>query len=182
MPPPSPAEVPFLDAGTLGELLPYDVLVDALEAGHRAPAPAARRIVFGPDGAAESFLGLVAWQPGEAIGVKLTTVFPANVDRPTVQALVVLFDGATGSPVALLDGTELTYRKTAADSALGARYLARPDAATMLLVGAGGLGPHLVAAHRTVRPSIERVLVWNRTRAHAEALVARLGDGACRRR
>ena len=174
---PLSADVPFLDAATVGELLPYDVLVDALDAGHRKPAPAARRMVFGPDGAAESFLGLAAWQPGEALGIKLTTVFPANIDHPTVQALVVLFDGRTGSPLALLDGTELTYRKTAADSALGARYLARQNATTLLMVGAGGLARHLVTAHRTVRPSIERVLVWNRTPARAEAVVAELGEG-----
>ena len=92
-----------------------------------------------------------------------------------MQALYVLFDATTGGPLALLDGTELTYRKTAADSALGARFLARADARTLLMVGAGGLAPHLVAAHRTVRPSIERVLVWNRTRARAEAVAATVG-------
>jgi alanine dehydrogenase len=133
--------------------------------------------VFGPDGSAESFLALPAWRPGEAVGVKLVTVFPANLaaGRPSVQALYVLFDGADGSPVALVDGTELTYRKTAADSALGARFLAREDAATLLVVGAGGLAPHLVAAHRAVRPSIERVLVWNRTRSRAVALADAVG-------
>ena len=80
-----------------------------------------------------------------------------------MQALYVLFDGTTGDPLALIDGTELTYRKTAADSALGARFLARDDVSTLLMVGAGGLAPHLIAAHRAVRPSLERVLVWNRT-------------------
>ncbi len=39
----------------------------------------------------------------------------------------MLFDGQDGSPLALIDGTELTYRKTACDSALGSRYLSRPD-------------------------------------------------------
>lgn len=171
-------ELPFLDAATVAELLPYDVLVDALDAGHRQPEPASRRMVFGPEGGPETFLGLAAWQPGEGLGIKLTTVFPANTDRPTVQALVVMFDSSTGSPIALLDGTELTYRKTAADSALGARYLARHDARTLLMVGAGGLAAHLVAAHRTVRPSIERVLVWNRTPARAEVLTAHIGEVA----
>jgi ornithine cyclodeaminase len=101
-------------------------------------------------------------------------VFPDNPTTnglPSVQAVVVLFDGATGQPLALIDGTELTYRKTAADSALGSRFLSRPDSRTMLMVGAGGLAPHLIAAHRAVRPSIERVVVWNRTRAKAERLV-----------
>jgi ornithine cyclodeaminase len=91
---------------------------------------------------------------------------------PSVQAVVVLFDGTTGAPLALIDGTELTYRKTAADSALGSRFLSRPDTRTMLMVGAGGLAPHLIAAHRAVRPSIERVLIWNRSSDKAEQLVA----------
>jgi alanine dehydrogenase len=105
------------------------------------------------------------------------TVFPRNraAGLPSVQALVVLFDGNDGRPVALLDGTELTYRKTAADSALGARFLARPDASTLLMVGAGGLAPHLIAAHRAVRPSIEHVLVWNRTPSRAEQVAAVAG-------
>ena len=119
-----------------------------------------------------------AWSPNRQLGVKLVTVFPGNTrldPRPSVQAVYLLFDGTNGAPLALIDGTELTYRKTAADSALGSRLLSRPDASTLLMVGAGGLAPHLVAAHRAVRPSIERVLLWNRTRARAEASAADLG-------
>ena len=170
-------DLPILDADDVARAAPYGELIDALAAGHRQPEPLARRTVFGPDGSDQSFLGLPAWQPGEALGVKLVTIFPDNpaAGRPSVQAVYVLFDGATGDPLALLDGTELTYRKTAADSALGARFLARPDVGTLLVVGAGGLARHLVAAHRAARPSIDRVLVWNRTRSRAEA-VAELID------
>jgi ornithine cyclodeaminase len=170
-------ELPILAGDDVARLLPYVDLVDALEAGHRGAPAVSRRVVFGPDGSSDAFLGLPAWQPGDVLGVKLVTVFPANpaAGRPSVQAVYVLFDGSSGEPLALIDGTELTYRKTAADSALGARFLAREDAATLLMVGAGGLGPHLIAAHRAVRPSLERVLVWNRTRAKAEALAAGAG-------
>lgn len=170
-------ELPILAGDDVARLLPYAELVDALATGHRGEPPVSRRLVFGPDGADEAFLALPAWRPGEAIGVKLVTVFPANpsAGRPSVQALYVLFDGSNGDPVALIDGTELTYRKTAADSALGARFLARGDAATMLMIGAGGLAPHLIAAHRAVRPSLQRVLVWNRTRAKAEAVAEATG-------
>ena len=116
-----------------------------------------------------------AWEAGEAIGVKLVTVFPDNPTLhriPSVQAVVVLFDGTNGEPRALLDGTELTYRKTAADSALGSQILSRTGSSTLLMVGCGALAPHLIAAHRTVRPSIERVVVWNRTPDKAGQLVA----------
>lgn len=170
-------QLPVIDGDDVARLLPYCDLVDELEAAHRRPPAISRRSVFGPDGGDESFLALPAWLPGEAIGVKLVTVFPGNAakGRPSVQAIYVLFDGTTGEPAALIDGTELTYRKTAADSALGARYLARKDARTLLMVGAGGLAPHLIAAHRAVRPSIDRVLVWNRTQARAESVASAVG-------
>jgi ornithine cyclodeaminase len=170
-------ELPILDGVDVARLLPYADLVDALEAAHRGAPAVSRRVVFGPDGSDQAFLGLPAWRPGEAIGVKLVTIFPANptAGRPSVQAVYVLFDGSNGEPLALIDGTELTYRKTAADSALGARFLAREDAATLLMIGAGGLAPHLIAAHRAVRPSLDRVLVWNRTRAKAETVAAEVG-------
>jgi ornithine cyclodeaminase len=94
--------------------------------------------------------------------------------------VIVAFDGSTGSPLAVIDGTELTYWKTAASSGLAASYLAPPEPRTLLLVGAGGLAPYLVHVHRAVRPSIERVLVWNRSTVNSEKLVEHpmLGDGA----
>ncbi len=173
-------DLPILDAEDVARAASYDDLMDALAEGHRRPAPVSRRTVFGPDGSDQSFLGLPAWLPGEGLGVKLVTVFPQNLaaGRPSVQAVYVLFDGGDGSPLALIDGTELTYRKTAADSGLGARLLARADARTLLMVGAGGLAPHLVAAHRAARPSIERVLVWNRTPDRASAVATAVGGRA----
>ncbi len=168
-------DIAILDAADVARLGGYTSLVDALERAHRRPPAEVQRIVYGPAGADEKLLALPAWQPGEAIGVKLVTVFPNNPatnGRPSVQAVVVLFDGIDGSPLALIDGTELTYRKTAADSALGSRLLSRVDSRVLLMVGAGGLAAHLIAAHRAVRPSIERVVVWNRTRSRAEQLVA----------
>ena len=170
-------DIVILDHDDVARLGDYLGLVDALEAAHRELPAAVERIVYGPEGRDEKFLALPAWQADEAIGIKLVTVFPDNPTTnglPSVQAVVVLFDGASGEPLALIDGTELTYRKTAADSALGSRFLSRPDARTMLMVGAGGLAPHLVAAHCAVRPTIQRVRVWNRTRSRAEAVVAQL--------
>ena len=89
---------------------------------------------------------------------------------PAVQALYALFEGDDGSPAAVMDGTALTYRKTAADSALGSQLLSRPDSRVLLLVGAGGLAPYLARAHLAIRPSLARVLVWNRTVTRAEAM------------
>ena len=80
----------------------------------------------------------------------------------------MLFDGADGRPLAVLDGTEITWWKTAADSALGAKLLAPAEPHTLTVIGAGAMAPWLVRAHRCVRPSIRRVLVWNRTPERAE--------------
>jgi len=170
-------DVSIIDADEVARRAPYGELVDALEAGHRDPIAACERIVYGPADDPRRFMALPAWQAtgagGGAIGIKLVTIFPENPGRglPSVQAVVLLFDGTTGEVVAMLDGTELTYRKTAADSALGSKLLSRIDSHTMLMIGAGGLGAHLIAAHRAVRPSIGRVLIWNRTRDKAAALV-----------
>ena len=125
-----------------------------------------------PNGGTDNILIRAAWQRQSALGVKLATVFPANTGGtlPSIQGVYVLFDGENGTPLAILDGTEVTYWKTAADSALGSRYLSRDDAAELLMVGAGALAPHLIKAHCAVRSSIQRVTVWNRTPGKASAL------------
>ena len=172
------AVVPFLEQAEVARRAPYGPLTEHLYRSHLDPRAHVRRVVYGPPQAEQVFLGLPAWQPGESLGVKLVTVFPDNPSQrglPSVQAVYVLFDGSDGRPVAIMDGTELTYRKTSADSALGSRLLSRPDSQTLLMVGAGGLARHLIAAHRQVRPSLQQVLIWNRTRDKAEQLAAEVG-------
>ncbi len=118
-----------------------------------------------------------AWQYDQAIGTKLVTIFPDNPKQrtlPAVQAVYIVFNGTDGSALAAIDGASLTYWKTAADSALGTHYLARKNVRNMLMVGAGAMAPHLVKAHRTARPSINRVCIWNRNVDKARELAARL--------
>src|SRR5207302_8797234 len=109
------------------------------------------------------------------LGCKMVTVFPdnANAGRPSVYGSYVLMSGETGEPLAVMEGRALTAWRTAAASALAARYLAREDAAHLVMVGAGALAPHLVRAHRTVRP-ITKVTLWNRTRSRAVATAVAL--------
>ncbi|MFL5259645.1 MAG: ornithine cyclodeaminase [Hyphomicrobiales bacterium] len=154
----------------------WERLVGALAEAHRGPKPLVDRSEI-HDGD-NTFLNLPAWQPGVAMGTKIITVLPRNADRsdgpPAIQAVYPLFDGETGSPLAVIDGTALTYRKTAADSALGSQLLSRSDASTLLMVGAGALARYLIEAHRAVRP-IDTVLVWNRRKDKAEKLAADCG-------
>ncbi|MFO1123277.1 MAG: ornithine cyclodeaminase [Hyphomicrobiales bacterium] len=171
--------VPAEDCSTL---LDYPGLVAALRLAHaedRLP-DTVRDIRSDTDG--NNFVSLLSWAGGDVIAVKLVGVFPGNpglaTPQPSVQGLVVLFSGTTGAPLMTADGAELTFRKTAADSALGADFLARRDAATLLVCGAGGLAPHVIAAHRAVRPGIARVLIWNRSPQRARDLAASLDIGA----
>ncbi|MCA3623801.1 MAG: ornithine cyclodeaminase family protein [Methylobacterium sp.] len=122
-----------------------------------------------------------AWHrnAGGFLGVKIVNVFPGNSLRglPSVMGTYVLMHGDTGAPVAVIDGTRLTLWRTAAASALAARFVAKPDASVHLMVGAGALAPFFIRAHRAVRP-ITRTILWNKTRANAEKLVEELaGDG-----
>jgi ornithine cyclodeaminase len=171
-----------IDADSVHRLLDYAPLIDALAAAHReAPPLIGRSLLVPPEGAGragEGFLVLPAWAHGRAFGVKMVTILPGNAELadgpPSVQATYQLFEGRTGQPVAVLDGTALTLRKTAADSGLGAQLLARPDVTTLLMVGAGALAPHLIGAHLAVRPSLERDLVWNRSAPRRDRLLADL--------
>ena len=121
-----------------------------------------------------TLLLMPAWQIGQSIGVKIVTVFPDNgsKDLPAVQGVYLLMDGKTGIPQALLDGTALTKRRTAAASALAASYLARPDSERLLMVGTGALAPELIEAHATVLP-IKQVLVWGRNIDKAKKIASR---------
>ena len=152
----------ILDADAVLALSPFGPLIEALAEAHRQARPEIGRVLLSPPAESghgeEGFLVLPAWAPGRALGVKMASVFPQNVAAgeglPTVQAAYQLFDGRNGSPLAVIDGTALTLRKTAADSGLGAKLLAREDAEVLLMIGAGALAPHLIDAHRTARPSI----------------------------
>ncbi|HEX2555258.1 MAG TPA: ornithine cyclodeaminase family protein [Microvirga sp.] len=113
------------------------------------------------------------------VGVKVVSVFPENGARglPAVLGSYLLLDGATGAPLAVMDGTRLTVWRTAAASALAARHLARADAERMVMVGSGALAPFLIRAHLSQRP-IRDVALWNHRPEKAEALARSLSaDG-----
>jgi ornithine cyclodeaminase len=79
--------------------------------------------------------------------------------------------GDSGEPLAAIDGRVFTLWRTAASSALAARFLAREDAGDLLMVGAGALAPYLIRAHAAVRP-LRNIAIWNRTRERAQRLAA----------
>ena len=148
-------------------------LIEHLRRAHQLPSPAVERVLMQhklESGTENGFLIWPAWQHGKNLGIKICTLFPENKRVPAVQALYVLFDGQDGSIQSLIDGTELTYWKTAADSALGADFLARQDAKSFLMVGAGNLAPFMIRAYRAIRPGLKKIMLWNRTPEKAHAL------------
>jgi ornithine cyclodeaminase len=167
----------FVDAAEVRRLLSFPVLVDVLEAAHRRPKIDVLDGMLGSE--RQLYFVRSAVDAGRFMASKLITSFPENQARaglPAVQAVCILFDGTNGTPLAVIDGTEVTYWRTAADSALGARLLARPDAAVLLVVGAGEMSRWLARAHCSVRPSLQRVLIWNRTPQRAAAVAGSLAQ------
>lgn len=164
----------------LSSVCSWPFAVEALRAGHRMPPAELKDALV--ESAGRKMLVRTAWIAGLASGVKAVTIYPdnpsASPSRPSVQGQVLLFDEAQGHVVAVLEGVDLTAWKTAGDSALGSACLAREDVRTMLMVGAGSMARPLIDAHRSVRPSLEKVMIWNRSSERAAALALSLeADG-----
>ncbi len=147
----------WFDAAAVRARLPFPALVDRLAAAFADPSiivPVRHHHTVPVPGAPEATLLLMpAWRPGTHIGLKSVTVFPGNsrVSLPSIMGVYLLLSGETGAPIAMLDGPMLTVRRTAAASALAARFLARPDAHRLTVIGTGALAPHLAEAHASVR-------------------------------
>jgi len=172
------ADLLVLDAARTRASLAFDRLIPALREAFIAGAAVPlrhRHDLPQSDGTTAALLLMPCWRAGGLLGVKLVSVFPANGARglPAVSSSYLLCDGETGRHLALIDGTEITGRRTAAASALAGSFLAPSDASTLLVVGSGHIGSLMPAAWASVRP-IARVLVWNHRPAGAEQLAARL--------
>jgi ornithine cyclodeaminase len=155
--------------------LTWDGLTRALEAGHRLPRAEIADILLyrGED----TLLDRAAWIDGLGSLVKIGTIVPGNSGRgkPTVNGIVTLFDDLTGEVKALLDFHLVTKWKTAGDSLLAARRLARKDSRRILLVGAGVVARSMVEAYASAFPGAE-FTVWSRTRKTAEAMGLPVAD------
>jgi len=159
--------------------LGFDKLVPALRAAFAAEAQVPPRHVHSIETAAGADKGTVlimpAWSDAGFLGIKTINIFPGNSARglPGLHATYVLYDARTGVPLAMMDGNEITARRTAAASALGASFLARGDARRLLVLGTGRIARMLPAAHASVRP-IDEVTLWNHRPEGAEALAVQL--------
>jgi ornithine cyclodeaminase len=156
--------LPFIDGIQLKQYLPYPSLIEALRKTftqvNHAPLRHSHRV---SETGQTTLLIMPVWQESKQLGLKVVTVAPKNraLGLPTVHALFILMDTDTGVPIALMDGEQLTLRRTAAASALASDYLSRKESQHLLLVGTGRLAPHMAIAHCMMRP-IQQVSVWGR--------------------
>jgi ornithine cyclodeaminase/alanine dehydrogenase-like protein (mu-crystallin family) len=154
----------FLDRDQIVKLLTIDDCIDAVEHVFR-------------DGGEATSIGLGHFHVKAAIvgnrfAVKMNGNFPGNPERyglPTIQGLIILADAERGTPLAVLDSISITAMRTAAASAVAAKYLAIQDARTITIVGCGTQASAQLEAMRRVRP-IEQVFAVDVDRAKAEAL------------
>lgn len=165
------SELRVIGAEELRARLPMKAAVDALEEAFRTQDPAGGPLRTHLDTPAGTLLVMPA--TGSAgVGVKLVALTPGNPGRglPLIQAVYMLFDAETQAPEAVLDGSSLTALRTAAVSGLATRFLAPPDAARLVVFGAGVQARAHLESMLAVRP-VTHLWVIARSRGPAEMLV-----------
>jgi ornithine cyclodeaminase len=164
------------DEAATREALPFGPLVERLRGMFRAGCQVPPRHVHQvrTENAQGTVLIMPAWTD-RYLGIKTVNIYPGNADRglPGLFSAYTLFDATTGQVLALMDGDVITSRRTAAASALAASYLARKDARTLLVIGAGRVGALLPQAYAEVM-QLDSVEIWSRSGATAERLAASL--------
>jgi ornithine cyclodeaminase/alanine dehydrogenase-like protein (mu-crystallin family) len=171
----------ILDQAQTASHLPFQALIDCIGQMFVQGCEVPLRHNHAITGAQSEDNGILllmpAWQSGKRLGVKTVSIFPGNQAKglPGLHSVFILYDASTGVPLGVLDGDVITSRRTAAASALAARWLARADAQKLLVVGAGRVASLLPDAYRCVR-NITTVQVWDIRPEAAQAMVQRLRD------
>ncbi|MGH8251156.1 MAG: ornithine cyclodeaminase family protein [Steroidobacteraceae bacterium] len=168
----------FLDCQDVANLLPMADCIEAVARAFAAHADAALPVAPGVlgsqvgDGGFHVKTAALDASPGY-FAAKVNANFPDNPARrglPTIQGVIALFDTEAGRPLALLDSMEITTLRTAAASAVAARYLAQPDAATLLICGCGNQGRAHLRALMQVR-RLARVLAHDRDPGRMQSFI-----------
>jgi ornithine cyclodeaminase/alanine dehydrogenase-like protein (mu-crystallin family) len=156
---------------SMGELIEAMRIALAAFSSGEVVQPVRTALEFGP----RAFFGVMpAFDPGaKLVGSKLVTVVPENAAKglPSHQAIIALFDPATGELLAVMDGRYITESRTAAVSALSARFLAREDARTLAIIGTGVQARSHLEALPLAR-EFREIRVWSPRASSVEAFVA----------
>ncbi|MDR0211448.1 MAG: ornithine cyclodeaminase [Pseudomonas putida] len=163
-------------AEQINAVLDWTGVLEALHRVHLGPRPSIGDFFLGDSAYGLFSRGVIL--PGVGAGVKIASICPANLDatpaRPAEQAAFVVIDAHTKAITAICDGPAVTAWKTAADSALAAQRLSRPDSEVLLVLGAGPVARSLTEAYLHIRPALRQVLLWNRTLAKLDRYAAHL--------
>ena len=171
--------LPWFTAADMASRVPISTAIAAIEAvlknGHDPAIDVPRTFVD----TAHGQLIMMSAESDSRIGVKIASVAPKNPNRdlPRIQAIYLLMDSETMTPLALFDGAALTTLRTSAVSTLAAKYLSRENATQFLLFGSGPQARGHLDAMRLIR-TITHVTIVVKTQPNAEALsryVASLG-------
>ena len=171
----------FIDRERLAAVMHLDDYFEAVEGAFRAhgegrtaqPMPLHIEVESGGFHAKGAFVALDRGY----VAVKVNSNFPGNPAKglPTIQGAVLLYDASDGRLLAVLDSMEITSRRTAAASAVAARYLARPDAKTIAICGCGEQGRAQLAAIARVRP-LKWGFAWDANREKAVQFAREMGE------
>jgi len=171
----------ILTASDVRRLLPMATAIDLMRAAMRQVSSGEAVLPLRQFMAVPGGSGKLAVMPGAVadpavFGVKIVSKFPrAPGDRHgTHVGAVMIFDAADGMPLALIDGASLTAIRTAATSAMATDVLARADATSLLVMGAGEQAHEHIVALRHVR-HFTHVTIWARDASRAAALAERVG-------
>lgn len=149
----------------ISSLLDYNKLIEELRKIFKSDytMPVRHHHFYKTEEGEENTLILMPVWNNEYMGMKQVTVAPANTQNhmPSIFAQYILSNSKTGQPLAMMNATELTARRTACTSALASSYLSRENAENLLIVGGGSVANHLVQAHMAVR-DFKKISIWMR--------------------
>ncbi|MDI1245152.1 MAG: ornithine cyclodeaminase family protein [Rhodoferax sp.] len=165
----------FFSKDDVTRLAPYEALIQALAKGLLEPIESPSRIFLNPNHDASAVLIMPAWKPHGILGTKIVSIWPGNnaKGKPAVSAVYVVTSCDDGQTLAVIDGTELTLRRTAATAALGAKLLARPDSKRLAVLGTGALSMAMVMAHLSVF-DLSEITIWGRSLENAQTVAEKL--------
>lgn len=154
--------------------LSYPALIDALQDAYAKKFQMPPRQVFllddEDDSKHDAFALLPSWNE-DVIGVKAFTYFPSpKPGNKSLYSQILLFNRDGGQPLALVDGTSVTFWRTAGISGLATRMLSREDSSTLLLLGTGNLASYMIRANASVR-DLKKIIVWGRSAEKAQAVI-----------
>ena len=181
----TPPSVLILSRSDVQGLMGRGDYLEAVEAGFRAAAEgkASSPLPMAVEGDGGTFHAKAAFFEfgRHYVALKLNGNFPCNPARglPTIQGAIMLSDGDTGSLLAIMDSIEVTLRRTAAATALAARYLARPESRTILMCGCGDQAMAQFEALKDLFP-LALGYTWDRDFSRAQAFAAAATQPSCK--